>query len=173
MKSVARLRQILGAVCWDDVKAALERGQPYHVCSTTAKAWSKHYGSENQMVMRNVVKFDNGEIYIFELPHSLQHSTTMTILRRAIETESGGIMRNCVLTLEGASDILVDLSFGLEPRLKLPFQLPRGIPTPLDLRTLQVEIGHYQDWGTRVTHLDWKASLWWTFPGVEYTLRQD
>ncbi|KAG9415683.1 hypothetical protein AC1031_000067 [Aphanomyces cochlioides] len=128
------------------------------VCNATLEDWNLYVESENQALISRAMEWNDGKIYIVELPSRL-HENVARIFDLAIMRATG--------TASYAADrrrIEPDCSFG--PRKNLPGAVLPANMKWRDFNTLKVEIGVSKMWPA----LDQKALEWATFPGVQYIL---
>ncbi|KAG2770643.1 hypothetical protein PC116_g5260 [Phytophthora cactorum] len=167
----------------DRINAALEvaEAQPpqatgtLRVCQATEDEWNAFVDSGEHIVRPNFLEWfaDTGEIHIIEFADT-PHGSYASEFEKGTSFAEQNVRR----WLKGYMDAknsqgrrwCPDLSYG--PRRTTPGSvLPPGVSTFDDFRTIKIEIGVSQLWGTAQGHLDHKAiSIWAVMPGVEYVL---
>ncbi|KAJ8524304.1 hypothetical protein ON010_g16814 [Phytophthora cinnamomi] len=167
-----RINGIIKKLDWKEVEATLfstervDADPGFEVCEASLEDWERYVKSENQALVSRAMAFEDGRIYIVELPTEI-HDSFCRDLDFAILTATG--TGNQHLRPRGSSyveslrKLEPDCSFGPPPGIgaALPVGMDWG-----EYHTLKVEVGVSRGW----PYLDRKADQWRQFPGVEYIL---
>eukprot|EP00644_Phytophthora_capsici_P003997 jgi/Phyca11/564729/estExt2_Genewise1.C_PHYCAscaffold_150533 len=144
------------------------------VCKATLEEWNAYQETEDQEVRSSLMEWIEGEIFIVELS-SPEHESFAVEFRAAITCQPG--VRRYLMS-HGAAYVSnhranqpryePDESYG--PRRRTGSQLPQGLASYSDWRTLVLEVGFARGWGEQRGFLDWKAQKWARVPGVRYVV---
>jgi len=167
----------------DRINAALEVAvaQPppatgtLRVCQATEEEWNAFADSDGHVVRPNFLEWfaDAGEIHMIEFVGT-PHGTYVGAFADGTSFSRRNVKRwlksHMAATNSQGRRYCPDLSYG--PFRDTPGSvLPPGVPTFDDFRTVKVEVGVSQPWGSAQGQLDHKAmSVWAVMPGVEYVL---
>ncbi|CEG38234.1 uncharacterized protein PHALS_08321 [Plasmopara halstedii] len=168
--AVKQINGILKKLDWKKVEATLlsaesdDADPEFEVCEASLEDWERYVKSETQVLVSRSMAFEDGRIYIVELPTEI-HDNFCRDLDFAILIATG--TGNQHLRPRGSS--YVESHQKLEPDCS--FGPPPGIgavrPVGMDwgeYHTLKVEVGVSREW----PYLDRKADRWRQFSGVEY-----
>ncbi|KAG1688977.1 hypothetical protein DVH05_002963 [Phytophthora capsici] len=170
--AVRRINGIIKRLDWNAVEETLfstERDDAdpgFEVCEASLEDWERYVKSESQALKSRAMAFEDGRIYIVELP-SCVHESFCGLLNVAISEATGTFNRH----LSSRGSTYVDALQHLEPDFSYGPAPGIGAIRPGGMvwgeyHTLKVEVGVSRGW----PHLDSKADQWRQFPGVEYIL---
>ncbi|KAL8021665.1 hypothetical protein Plhal710r2_c010g0049261 [Plasmopara halstedii] len=170
--AVKRINGIIKTLDWEKVEATLhsdgrdDADPGFDVCDASLEDWERYVKSENQTLVSRAMAFENGRIYIVELPsgvHDGYCGLLNTAVLRATGTFDDHLMSRQSSFVESLRKLEPDCSFGPAPGIGA--NRPGGM-TWNEYHTLKVEVGVSRGW----PYLNRKADQWRQYPGVEYIL---
>ncbi|KAH9154459.1 hypothetical protein AeRB84_003446 [Aphanomyces euteiches] len=136
------------------------------VCEASFEDWTRYVKSEQHALMSRAMAWNNGKIYIVELPGGI-HETFSRCLDFAVLSATGTGTEHLIphgsTYVDNLEPIEPDCSFGPVPGIGAT--QPNGLSW-LEYHTLTVEVGVSRGW----RQLDARAVQWSQFPGVEFIL---
>ncbi|KAF0700910.1 Aste57867_8558 [Aphanomyces stellatus] len=137
-----------------------------YVCDVSLGDWKRYVKSEEQVLMSRAMTWNDGNIYIVELPGKIHNKISRSLDIAVISATGTGEehLLSCGSSfVDNLAHVEPDSSFGPAPGFGAT--LPHGL-TWMEYHTLKVEVGVAKGW----PQLDAKAVQWSQFPGVEYIL---
>ncbi|KAH9181546.1 hypothetical protein AeNC1_016477 [Aphanomyces euteiches] len=172
MAAVHRMNCCIRKMNFKEIEAELnspmrpETDPGVFVCEVSFEDWTRYVKSEQHALMSRAMAWNDGKIYIVELPGGIHESFLDFLLFAVIGATGTGtehLRPRGSTYVDNLEPIEPDSSFSPVPGIGAT--RPNGLSW-LEYHTLKVEVGVSRGW----RQLDARAVQWSQFPGVEYIL---